>query len=60
MVDHRIHDLTEIFTGARILKSSILNKINEVKKSSFNLPLDSKNFAKVLSGGFCLNKKYLI
>jgi RecA/RadA recombinase len=41
-------------------KKSILNKINEAKKSSFILPLDSKNFAKVLNGGFRLNNKYLI
>jgi len=43
-----------------ILKDSVLSKIKEAKEPKFILPLESMNFAKVLKGGFCLNKKYLI
>lgn len=53
-------DILDIKNNRLILKTSVLNKIREAKETRFILPLDSRNFAKVLKGGFCLNKKYLI
>jgi len=53
-------DILDIKNNRLILKTSVLNKIREANKTGFILPLDSRNFAKVLKGGFCLNKKYLI
>jgi len=53
-------DILDIKNNRLILKTSVLNKIREAKETGFILPLDSRNFAKVLKGGFCLNKKYLI
>ena len=53
-------DILDIKNNRLILKTSVLNKIREANKTRFILPLDSRNFAKVLKGGFCLNNKYLI
>jgi DNA repair protein RadA len=53
-------DILDIKNNRLILKTSVLNKIREANETGFILPLDSRNFAKVLKGGFCLNKKYLI
>jgi len=53
-------DILDIKNNRLILKTSVLNKIREAEETGFILPLDSRNFAKVLKGGFCLNKKYLI
>lgn len=52
--------ILDIKNNRIILKTSVLNKIREANETGFILPLDSRNFAKVLKGGFCLNKKYLI
>jgi len=41
-------------------KNLVLSKINEFKQKKFLLPLDSRNFDKILDGGFLLNYKYLI
>ena len=43
-----------------ISKNLVLSKINEFKEIKFILPLDSRNFDKILDGGFHLNNKYLI
>lgn len=53
-------DILNINKKQLIPKSSVLSKIKEDIEVEFVLPLDSRNFDKVVKGGFCLNKKYLI
>lgn len=43
-----------------ISKNSVISKNKEIKETKFTLPLDSRNFDKILDGGFHLNNKYLI
>ena len=55
-----ILDILNINKSQFIPKASILQKLEESKNIKFKLALESKNFTKVLKGGFYPNKKYLI